>query len=225
MIAGMAATITGILYMWLVVGKPDPSMMCNSMLAGLVAITGPCAFVQPWAAFVIGACAGVLVIWSVFFFDKIKIDDPVGAGSVHGVCGAFGVLCLGLFADGTYGAGWNNVGWHDYMGVAGQGVTGLFYGDAKQFFAQVIGVTVCIAWNVVIGGVAFFIVGKLVGGNRVAPEIEIAGLDIPEMGAPGYPEFITPIAPEDVPRDIVEAALKGQEVPAVTSKSPALAMS
>jgi Amt family ammonium transporter len=153
------------------------------------------------------------------------VDDPVGAISVHGANGLWGVICVGLFSDGTYGAGWNNVGWHDYMGVAGQGVTGLFYGDAKQFFAQVIGVTVCIAWNVVIGGVAFFIVGKLVGGNRVAPEIEIAGLDIPEMGAPGYPEFITPIAPEDVPRDIVEAALKGQEVPAVTSKSPALAMS
>jgi hypothetical protein len=122
----------------------------------------------------------------------------VGAISVHGVCGAFGVLCLGIFADGTYGAGWNNVGWHDYLGTAGKGVTGLLYGDVKQFFAQIIGVTVSVGWNVIVGGIAFVIVGKLVG-NRVSPEIEIAGLDIPEMGAPGYPEFIAHVAPEQVP--------------------------
>jgi len=206
MIAGMAATLSGILYMWIFHKKPDPSMMCNSMLAGLVAITGPCAFVQPWAAFVIGGIAGVLVIWSVFFWDRMKIDDPVGAISVHGVCGAFGVLCLGIFADGTYGAGWNNVGWHDYLGTAGKGVTGLLYGDGKQFIAQAIGVATCITWNVVIGGIAFVIVGKLVGGNRVPAEVEIAGLDIPEMGAPGYPEFIPHIAPEQVPAEAVADA-------------------
>src|SRR3954463_13193712 len=107
MIAGMAATISGVLYMWFVVGKPDPSMMCNSMLAGLVAITSPCAFVTPMSAFAIGAVSGVLVVVSVFFFDRLKIDDPVGAISVHGVNGAWGVLSVGLFADGTYGQGWN----------------------------------------------------------------------------------------------------------------------
>jgi ammonium transporter, Amt family len=191
MIAGMAATVSGVFYMWWFgpTRKPDPSMMCNSMLAGLVAITAPCAFVTPVSAFIIGAVAGVLVIWSVFFFDKIAIDDPVGAISVHGVNGAWGVLCVGLFADGTYGAGWNNVGWHDYLGTAGQGVTGLFYGDAKQLVAQCVEVVVCVGWNVIVGGIAFFIVGKLVGGNRVSAEVEIAGLDIPEMGALAYPDF------------------------------------
>src|SRR5436190_2053808 len=150
MIAGMSATIAGVLYMWFVVGKPDPSMMCNSMLAGLVAITAPCAFVSPLGAFAIGAIAGVLVILSVFFFDRIGIDDPVGASSVHGVCGAFGVLAVGLWADGSYGADWNNVGWHDYQGHVGRGVIGLFYGGgASQLIAQVIEVVVCVAWNMI----------------------------------------------------------------------------
>src|SRR5205085_4178770 len=109
MIAGMSATISGVLYMWLVVGKPDPSMMCNSMLAGLVAITAPCAFVTPVGAFIIGLVAGVLVIWSVFFWERLGLDDPVGAISVHGVNGAWGVIALGLFADGSYGDGYNGV--------------------------------------------------------------------------------------------------------------------
>ncbi|HVU00550.1 MAG TPA: ammonium transporter [Polyangiaceae bacterium] len=194
MIAGMAATLTGILYMWTVVGKPDPSMMCNSMLAGLVAITAPCAFVTPVSAFIIGAVAGVLVVWSVFFFDKLKIDDPVGAISVHGVNGLWGLIAVGLFSDGTYGAGWNGVGATEYLGKAGLGVTGLFYGDGKQLVAQLLEGGVAIAWNVVVGGVIFYAVGKVVG-NRVSAEVEIAGLDIPEMGIPGYPEFITHAAP------------------------------
>src|SRR6202008_4276581 len=97
MLASMSATCAGVLYMWTVHGKPDPSMMCNSMLAGLVAITSPCAFVTPVGAFITGAVAGVLVIWSVVFFDPVKIDDPVGAISVHGVNGAWGLLSVGLF--------------------------------------------------------------------------------------------------------------------------------
>jgi Amt family ammonium transporter len=198
MIASMSAVVSGVLYMWLVHGKPDPTMMCNSMLAGLVAITAPCAFVSPVGAFIIGLVAGVLVVWSVNLFDKLKIDDPVGAISVHGTNGAWGVLAVGLFADGTYGQGWNGVGATDYLGKAGMGVTGLFYGDSKQLVAQAIEVVVCIAWNVIVGGIAFFIVGKLVGGNRVEPAVEIAGLDVPEMGVPGYPEFITQTTPADV---------------------------
>jgi ammonium transporter, Amt family len=198
MIAGMAATLSGVLYMWKFVGKPDPSMMCNSMLAGLVAITSPCAFVTPVGAFIIGLIAGVLVIWSVFFFDKLKIDDPVGAISVHGVNGMWGLIAVGLFSDGTYGAGWNGVGATSYLGVAGKGVTGLFYGDGKQLVAQLIEGGVGLAWNVVIGGVAFYVLGKILGSNRVPAEIEIAGLDVPEMGIPGYPEFIPQLAPEEV---------------------------
>jgi Amt family ammonium transporter len=199
MIAGMGATISGVLYMWLVHGKPDPSMMCNSMLAGLVAITSPCAFVSPVSAFIIGLVAGVLVIWSVFFWDKLKIDDPVGAISVHGVNGAWGVLSVGIFSDGSYGGGWNGVGATDYLGVAGKGVSGLLYGDTKQIVAQLIEVVTCIGWNVIVGGIAFVVVGKLVGGNRVPAAVEIAGLDVPEMGAPGYPEFIIARSPADVP--------------------------
>lgn len=212
MIAGMAATLSGVLYMWKFVGKPDPSMMCNSMLAGLVAITAPCAFVTPVGAFIIGAVAGVLVVWSVFFFDKLKIDDPVGAISVHGVNGAWGVLAVGLFSDGTYGAGWNGVGATSYLGAAGKGVTGLFYGDSKQIIAQLIEVGVGAGWNIVVGGLAFYIIGKVLGSNRVPAEVEIAGLDVPEMGIPGYPEFIAQTAPEEITSKELEQA-EGLPVP------------
>jgi len=217
MIAGMSATLSGVLYMWMRYGKPDPSMMCNSMLAGLVAITSPCAFVSPVGAFIIGAVAGVLVVVSVFFFDKRKVDDPVGAISVHGVNGAWGLIAVGLFSDGSYGQGWNGVGATDYLGVAGRGVTGLFYGDAKQLVAQLVETGVGIAWNVIVGGIAFFVIGKLLGSNRVSPEVEIAGLDIPEMGLPGYPEFVKAMAPEEVPAAEIEAAKKA--IPALATAS------
>src|SRR5678809_1329671 len=133
MLASATGAIMATLWMWKVrSNKPDPSMMANGMLAGLVAITAPCAFVTAPVSMLIGAIAGVLVCVSVFFVEgTLKIDDPVGAISVHGVNGAWGVLSLGLFADGKYGDGWN--------GVAG-GVKGLFYGDAKQFVAEAIGV-------------------------------------------------------------------------------------
>lgn len=218
MIAGMAATLSGVIYMWKVVGKPDPSMMCNSMLAGLVAITSPCAFVTPVGAFIIGLIAGVLVIWSVFFFDKLKIDDPVGAISVHGVNGAWGLIAVGLFSDGTYGAGWNGVGPASYLGVAGKGVTGLFYGDGKQLVAQLVEAGVGITWNVVVGGLAFYIIGKILGSNRVPAEVEIAGLDVPEMGIPGYPEFIAQTAPEDVTKKQLEEA-EGLPVPRLSTSN------
>ena len=111
-----------------------------------------------------------------------------------------------MFADGTYGAGWNGVGATEYLGVAGRGVTGLFYGDSKQLVAQLVETGVGIAWNVVVGGVAFYIIGKVLGSNRVTAEVEIAGLDVPEMGLPGYPEFVKTMAPEDVPpAEVAEA--------------------
>lgn len=216
MIAGMAATLSGILYMWKVHGKPDPSMMCNSMLAGLVAITAPCAFVTPLSAFAIGAIAGVLVVWSVFFFDRLKIDDPVGAISVHGVNGLWGVLAVGIFSDGTYGAGWNLVGATEYLGVAGKGVTGLLYGDGKQIIAQLAEAGAAIGWNVVVGGVIFFVLGKILGSNRVPAEVEIAGLDVPEMGVPGYPEFVKTMLPEEVPAAALAEA-EGMELPKLSS--------
>ena len=202
MVAGMSATISGILYMWIRYDKPDPSMMCNSMLAGLVAITSPCAFVSPVSAFIIGAVAGVLVVVSVFFWDRVKIDDPVGAISVHGVNGLWGVIAVGLFSDGTYGQGWNGVGATEYLGTTGaalKGVTGLFYGDSKQLIAQVVEAVVCIGWNVVVGVVAFWVICKVLGSKRVPAEVEIAGLDVPEMGLPGYPEFVKAMTPDEVP--------------------------
>jgi Amt family ammonium transporter len=198
MLASMSGALAAAIYVWMMHGKPDPSMMCNGMLAGLVAITAPCAFVSPVSAFIIGAVAGVLVVVSVAFFDKVHVDDPVGAISVHGTCGAWGVLSVGIFADGTYGQGWNGVGANDYLGKAGMGVTGLLHGDHTQIVAQAIEVIACVGWNVIVGGLAFVIVGKLVGGNRVSAAVEIAGLDVPEMGAPGYPEFIPQTSPSDV---------------------------
>ena len=127
-------------------GKPDPGMMANGMLAGLVAITAPCAFVSPAMAALIGLIAGVLVIEAVWFVErKLKIDDPVGAIAVHGVCGTFGVLAVGLFANGSYGAGWNGTEGTD-------GVKGLFWGDGGQFLSQLTGVVVI--WTVILG-VAF----------------------------------------------------------------------
>jgi Amt family ammonium transporter len=204
MIAGMSATLSNVLYMWWFgpTRKPDPLMMGNGILAGLVAITAPSGFVTPVGAFWIGAIAGVLVALSCFFFDRIGVDDPVGAISVHGTCGAWGVLSVGLFADGHY-AGYN--------GVA-TGVWGLFYGDhqLKQLVAQAIEVAVDIGWNVGAGGVFFLITGLLVGGNRVPAKTELAGLDLPEMGAMGYPETTPMVLPEQITDEQVEMAKEGK---------------
>jgi ammonium transporter, Amt family len=109
MLAGAAASVGTLLTMYLVTGKPDPTMLCNGLLAGLVAITAPCAFVNSLGAVILGFIAGVIVVFSVFFWEKVGVDDCVGALSVHGVCGAWGVLSVGIFANGTYGAGWGGV--------------------------------------------------------------------------------------------------------------------
>jgi Amt family ammonium transporter len=168
-------------------GKPDPGMMANGMLAGLVAITAPCAFVDPWAAAAIGAIAGVLVIEAIYFIEhKLKVDDPVGAISVHGVCGIFGVLAVGIFSNGKYGAGWNLT-----EGVDG-GVTGILYGGSggEQLVAQAIGaLTIVVFFGLL--SFAFFKIcnGLFPGGIRSSAEDEIAGLDLPEMGVLAYPEF------------------------------------
>jgi Amt family ammonium transporter len=182
MLAGAAGGITAMIYMWLRYGKPDPSMVANGALAGLVAITAPCAFVTAPSAVLIGGVGGVLVCMSVIFFDRsLRIDDPVGAISVHGVNGAWGVLSLGLLADGSYGAGWN--------GVDGN-VTGLLYGDPGQFVAQVVGVTANLIGVGALTLVAWYVTSLLTQGHRVSAEVEDAGLDIPEMGVLAYPEGI-----------------------------------
>jgi Amt family ammonium transporter len=163
-------------------GKPDISMSCNGMLAGLVAITAPCAFVAPWAACFIGIVAGLLVCYGVYFFDHIAhVDDPCGAISVHGVCGAWGVLSVGIFADGTYGAGWN--------GVSGN-VTGLLYGDGfGQLGAQVAHAVLGFIWAFGITYVIMSIASRWVK-LRVSPEVELEGLDMAEFGALCYPDFV-----------------------------------
>jgi Amt family ammonium transporter len=177
MLASAAGAVAAYVYTKTVFGAPDATMLCNGMLGGLVAITAPCAFVTAPSAILIGALAGVLVIKSALFVEQtLKIDDPVGAISVHGTCGAWGILSLGLLADGRYGDGFN--------GVPGT-VRGLFYGDSGQFFAGCIGVAANVLW---VGGVAFVAL-KIVGawvGNRSAAEDEIDGLDASEMGGPGY---------------------------------------
>ncbi len=187
MLASAWGALASMLWIWFVRGnKPDPGMMVNGMLAGLVAITAPCAFVNATGASIIGLVSGILVVESCFFVERtLKVDDPVGAISVHGTNGAWGVLSLGLFADGTYGQGWNGVGATTYMGKAGQGLTGLFYGDSSQFIAQVIGCVTCFVTLSVISYIVFMVIEKTVG-NRVDPETEIEGLDIPEMGSVGY---------------------------------------
>jgi len=180
MLASASGAVAASLYMWFRYGKPDASMSCNGMLAGLVAITAPCAYVNSVSAFIIGVVAGLIVCWSCFFVERtLMVDDPVGAISVHGTCGAWGVLSLGLFADGTYNEGAN--------GVSGP-VRGLFYGDASQLFAECVGVLTCFVF---VFGIMwlFFKVSDAVIGIRVSPETEIQGLDLPEIGALAYPDF------------------------------------
>jgi ammonium transporter, Amt family len=182
MLAGMAGSFGAMMYMWLRYGKPDASMTGNGLLAGLVAITAPSGFVNTVGAVIIGAIAGVLVALSVEFLDrKMKIDDPVGAISVHGTCGLWGVISVGLFADGTsnYGGSWN--------GVNGS-VTGLFYGDPGQLVAQLIGVVTLVGFIFTLSFVFNLIINWIIG-QRVSPRTELEGLDLPEMGALGYPEF------------------------------------
>ncbi|BCZ49339.1 ammonium transporter [Clostridium gelidum] len=187
MVAGAIGGLVAMSYMWIKFGKPDPSMTANGALAGLVAITAPCAFVNAPSAFFIGGVAGLLVCVSVSFVEnKLKLDDPVGAISVHCVNGLWGVLALGLFADGSYGDGIN--------GVAG-GVTGLFFGDASQFVAQLIAVVVLFVWGFGVSYIFFKILDK-VWGIRVSPEDELNGLDIPEMGVTAYPDMQLVKSPE-----------------------------
>jgi Amt family ammonium transporter len=182
-IAGAFGAVAGMFWITKRTGKPDPGMMANGMLAGLVAITAPCAFVAPWAAAVIGVIAAVLAIETVFIVErKFKIDDPVGAIAVHGVNGSFGVIAVGIFSNGSYGAGWN--------GSPSAGIEGIIKGDWGQLGAQLLGLAVI--WTVIFGiSFAFFKIQNALtkGGIRSKEEDEVMGLDLPEMGVSAYPEF------------------------------------
>ncbi len=170
-LAAAAGTIAAVLTSWKVLKKPDVGMTLNGALAGLVGITAPCAFVSNTAAILIGFVAGILVVLSVLFFDQIKVDDPVGAISVHGVCGAWGTLALGLF--------------HTEQGI-------LYAADqaaAWQFLgAQTLGILSVFIWCMATGFLMFKTI-KATMGLRVSPEEELEGLDYGEHGASAYPDF------------------------------------
>ncbi len=179
LLAGAAGGIAAMTYMWVLgpTKKPDPGLSVNGVLAGLVAITAPCAFVTTGAAVLIGVIAGVLVIFVTFALERMRIDDPVGAVPVHLANGAWGLIALGLFANGNpVTAGWNGVD---------TPVTGLFYGGSSQLIAQLIDV---VTTFVVVGGLSFvfFKVLNALKLLRSEPAHELTGLDMPEMGAPGY---------------------------------------
>lgn len=172
--AGAMGAITAMITVWIRAGKPDVGMTGNGLLAGLVGITAGCAAVTPQAALIIGGLSGIIVVYAVGFIDSVvKIDDPVGAISVHGVCGAFGTICVGLFAR------------QDVEGVWKQG---LFYGGGlDQLFTQVLGVVAIGAW-VSVTSLVLFKGLQAAGMLRVSPEEEVQGLDIHEHGSPGYGE-------------------------------------
>lgn len=176
-LAAAAGVVGALITGWILFKKPDASMTLNGALAGLVAITSPCATVTPVGAVLIGLIAGVIVVFAILMFDKIlKVDDPVGAISVHGVCGAWGTLSAGLFnAEFALGIGEAN--------------TGLFYGGgAHQFGVQAIGVAAAFGWAFIVGLILFFILKKTVG-LRVSREEEIKGLDLSEHGSEAYAGF------------------------------------
>lgn len=190
MLASVAGAFCCMCYLMLRGMKPDPSMICNGMLAGLVAITAPCAFVDTGVAVLIGAIAGVLVVESVFFWDRLGIDDPVGAISVHGVNGIWGVISLGLFANGKYGAGWNGVVREDMVAQYGSdGVRGAFYGDVTQLWAQLTSAVTVLVFGAVVSFILFKICNAITP-MRVSREAEMEGVDGSEMGAHGYPDFV-----------------------------------
>ncbi len=175
LLAGCVGGITSIAVIWVKTGKPDVAMAGNGVLAGLVAITAGTAAVSNWGAVVIGGVAGVIVVYAVFFFDRVRIDDPVGAVSVHGVCGAFGTVAVGLFAT-------------EDTDFWSQGL--LYGGGTDQLVTQILGVLAIAAYTAVAAG-ALFLAIKSTVGLRVSEQEELEGLDVHEHGAPGYATDVT----------------------------------
>jgi len=173
--AAIAAVLTATATSWIFIGKPDLGMTVNGCLAGLVGITGSCAYVSVASSLIIGALAGVIVVFSILFFDRIKVDDPVGATSVHLVCGVFGTLCVGLFAQ---------------EGVTSLStVNGLFFGGGLSLLGvEILGV-IAVGAFVFISSTLVWVLIKQTIGIRVSLEEEIKGLDIGEHGNSAYPDF------------------------------------
>lgn len=186
--SAIAAVITSTIVSWIFIGKPDLGMTINGCLAGLVAITGGCAYISIEVSLLIGALAGVLVVFAVLFFDRIKIDDPVGATSVHLGCGVFGTICVGLFAkEGVTSLSTEN---------------GLFYGGGFGLLGtQLLGVVAVGAFVFVTSSVLWLVLKKTIG-IRVTKEEEIAGLDIGEHGNRAYPDFALAVNDYDYASDV-----------------------
>jgi Amt family ammonium transporter len=176
-LSAAAGAIAAMATIWLMSGKPDPSMSLNGALAGLVGITAGTWVINPLGSVIVGLISGIIVVLSVEFIDKVlKIDDPVGAVSVHGVVGAFGTLAVGLFADGT-------------KDVDGHIIKGLFYGGGlDQLGAQALGVITVLVFVLAASGLLFFALNAI-GILRVSPKEELMGLDITEHGAESYSGF------------------------------------
>ena len=171
LLAGAAGAVSAIYIAMIRTGKADIEMGANGALAGLVGITAGCAYVDPWAAVVIGLLAGIIMIAGVHLIKLVlKVDDPVGAITVHGICGAWGLLAVGIFASG------NN------------GVEGLIAGNVEQLLPQIVGLLVAIAWGLGAGFILFKAIDMTMG-LRATEEEEMQGLDIPEHGRSAYPEM------------------------------------
>ncbi|HEY9598827.1 MAG TPA: ammonium transporter [Cyanophyceae cyanobacterium] len=186
---GVAATATA----WLYLGKPDLSMIINGILAGLVAVTAPCAWINVPSSAIIGIVAGIIVVFAVTFFDKIKIDDPVGATSVHLVCGIWGTLAVGLFSIGP------NVALHGDtpLYTAGPAAGLLFGGGLTQLIPQLVGILAVGGITVLLSSI-FWVILKATLGIRVTPEEELEGLDIGEHGMEAYSGFLKEATPGGV---------------------------
>ncbi|NLX63821.1 MAG: ammonium transporter [Clostridiaceae bacterium] len=173
--AAIAAVLTATATSWIFIGKPDLGMTINGCLAGLVGITGSCAYVSVASSLVIGAIAGIIVVFAVLFFDRIKVDDPVGATSVHLVCGVFGTICVGLFAQ---------------EGVTSLStVNGLFFGGGFSLLGvEIIGIIAVGIFTFASSSLVWYLIKETIG-IRVSLEEEIQGLDIGEHGNSAYPDF------------------------------------
>lgn len=190
LLAGCLGALSSLAVAWWKFGKPDIGMTLNGTLAGLVAITSPCATITPLGAVIVGALAGVLVVFAVLFFDRIKIDDPVGAISVHGVCGAFGTLAAALFHENLF--------------------LGKPYDLLGQLATQALGVAVAFAWTFPLCFLMFKTIAKTVG-LRVSAEEELAGLDLGEHGANAYPDFAPAVGVGGI--SIAAGELRSSEAP------------
>ena len=201
--AAIAAVLTSTITSWIFIGKPDLGMTINGCLAGLVGITGSCAYVSIEASLLIGAIAGIIVVFSVLFFDRIKVDDPVGATSVHLCCGILGTISVGLFAkEGVTSLSTKN---------------GLFYGGGFELLGvELLGIVAVGAFVFTSSSFVWMIIKKTIG-IRVSREEEIAGLDIGEHGNSAYPDFALVATGSEFSNGIEDVKLDITNAPAVSA--------